>query len=117
MLPAVDHIGEIVVSGAGGLALLGWGVVVLLRGAAPAMKAAGRAWRSAGEAAMFGFLLGAALLVVAFMWTATATGFAGPGGVIGSDAGLVLGLVPLLLGVLAVVFCGPRKVAELRGNP
>jgi apolipoprotein N-acyltransferase len=114
--PAVEHIVEIAISGLGGLALLGRGILVVFRGEPPTVKATGRTWRSLGEASMFWFLLGSAMLLVAFMWIGSATGFAGPDGVAGPDAGFYLSFVPALLCILAVTRYRPRKVAARHSN-
>jgi hypothetical protein len=114
--PAVDHIVEIVIAGSSGFALLSRGILVLRRGETPTVKATGRAWRNAGEAGMFWFLLGSAMLLAAFMWISAATGFAGPDGVVGPDAGFYISFAPAVLCVIAVTRYQPRKVTDLRRN-
>jgi apolipoprotein N-acyltransferase len=104
---------QIVLPGLAGLALFGWGALIVLRGEAPTIKAGNRAWRSSGEAGIFCGLLGAAMLVVAFMWIAAATGFAGPDGTVSADAGFFVSFIPTLLCILAVTRYRPRKVNEL----
>ncbi|GAA2654794.1 hypothetical protein [Paractinoplanes durhamensis] len=93
-----------------GLALIGWGVRVLVGGEAPVLKARGRAWRSVSEAAVFWFLLGAAVLVGPFIWVAGTARWLGP------DAGFWLIFVPWPLAILAVAWFRPRKAADLRGQ-
>lgn len=93
-----------------GLALVGWGVRVLVRGETPTVKATGRAWRSVSEAAVFWFLLGAAVLVGPFIW------FAGSAGWLGPDASFWLIFVPWPLAALAVTWFRPRRAHDLRGQ-
>ncbi|MBB2948571.1 hypothetical protein FB565_008354 [Actinoplanes lutulentus] len=112
----MEHIVEIAIAGLGGLALLSRGILVLLRGENPIVKATGRTWRNAGEAGMFWLLLGSAMLLVAFMWISAATGFAGPDGLVGPEFGFSISFAPALLCVIAVTRYRPRKVTDLRSN-
>ncbi|WP_433825857.1 hypothetical protein ACQP2E_27580 [Actinoplanes sp. CA-015351] len=110
----MEYIVEIVIAGLGGFALLGRGIFVLRRGENSTVKATGRAWRNASEAGIFWFLLGSAMLLVAFMWISAATGFAGPGGVVGPETGFYISFAPALLCAIAVTRYRPRKATGLR---
>lgn len=93
-----------------GLALIGWGVRVLVRGQASTVKATGRGWRSVSEAAVFWILLGSAVLVGPTIWVA------GTAGWLGADASFWLIFVPWPLAALAVTWFRPRKTPDLRGQ-
>jgi hypothetical protein len=90
-----------------GLALIGWGVRVLVRGNAPTVKATRRVWRSVFDAAVFWFLLGLACLILPFVWLAATAGW------IGADAGFWILCTPVPLAVLAVTWFRPRRVPDL----
>jgi hypothetical protein len=108
---AVEHLVEIAISGVVGVGLLGRGILVVLRGEAPTGKATGRTWRSAGEAGVFWFLLGSAMLIVAFMWISAATGFAGPDGVVDPDASFCISFV------LPTYASSPSRAVDLARLP
>ena len=99
---------QALIGGLIGLALIGWGVLVLVRDEAPSVNAAGRVWRSAFEAAVFWFLLGLAALVGPFVWIADAGGWMGP------DAAFWILLTPVPLALLAITWFRPRKAPDLR---
>lgn len=88
----------------GGLASVGWGLRTWRRGGPLRLKT-GRAWSTAGQAAVFWLLIGAGLLVAGFLpigaWS----------GAVGSDVGFFVGFVPLALACLAVTAFRPRRVA------
>jgi hypothetical protein len=91
-----------------GLTLIGWAVRVLVRGDVPVIRATGRAWRSATEAAVFWLLLGLAVLVGPAVVTGAAAGWVGP------EAGFWLLFLPVPLVGLALTWFRPRKAYARR---
>jgi hypothetical protein len=93
----------VVLCAVGGLAFVGRGLHVLLRGGPLVVKSTGRVWRTAGRAGSFWLLLGSALLVGGLLRVGARAGF------IGADAGFWISLVPAGLACLAVIGFWPRK--------
>ncbi|RZU49194.1 hypothetical protein EV385_0930 [Krasilnikovia cinnamomea] len=91
-----------------GLAFVGWGVRVLVRGEVPGIKSTGRVWRSVFAAVMFWFLLGAAVLVGPFVW------MAGTAGWMGSDASFWVLSTSVPMAVFAVVCFRPLRTTDVR---
>ena len=89
-----------------GLAFIGWGVRVLVRGGPVTVKSSGRTWRSVSDAVAFWFLLGSAVLVVPFALLAMTANW------LGSDASFWLIFVPWSLAALAVTWFRPRKATR-----
>ncbi|MFI7598888.1 hypothetical protein [Actinoplanes sp. NPDC049681] len=98
---------QALIGGLVGLAFVGWGARVLVRGDAPTIKSTGRVWHSVFAAAAFWFLLGLACLVTPFVWIGHAAGW------MGSDASFWVLQTSGLLALLAVTWFRPRKAPDL----
>ncbi|MCY1139116.1 hypothetical protein OWR29_14050 [Actinoplanes sp. Pm04-4] len=94
----------VVLCALGGAAFVGRGVWIWVRGGPLVAKNGGPAWATAGRAATFWLLIGAALLVAGLLRAGARAG------VIESDSGFWLSLTPLVLICLALIFCRPRRV-------
>ena len=94
----------VVLCAVGSIAFVGRGLWTLFRGGPLAAKSSGLAWASAGKAAVFWLLIGAALLAAGLLRVGARTQ------VIGPDAGFWLSFTPLILAGLALTLGRPRRV-------